>query len=199
MTFQRNVPRFCTRSICGWNLFQQLELRLAHIVYGHRIYSFINSEHKPYKLALVYAERDVIRQSGVETMLVQHRSGILLMTHVCGGLFSRWTDAKKRRDTYYIKLSIPVLYKKPSLIAHSVRLWLQYQRYRVRIPARSDVCHWGCAYTVCQTVQRPGLRSAVYGTMHYEDTFKSFKKSMTRSWLRASFCCDIVIIVQKAT
>ena len=26
MTVQRNVPRFCRRSICGWNLFQPLGL-----------------------------------------------------------------------------------------------------------------------------------------------------------------------------
>ena len=25
MTVQRHVPRFCTRSICGWNLFQPLD------------------------------------------------------------------------------------------------------------------------------------------------------------------------------
>ena len=27
MTVQKNVPRLCTRSICGWNLFQPLGLR----------------------------------------------------------------------------------------------------------------------------------------------------------------------------
>ena len=26
----------------------------------------------------------------------------------------------------------------------------------------------GCAYTVLQTVQRPGVHSVVYGTMHYK-------------------------------
>ena len=29
MTVQRNVPRFCTGSICGWNLFQELGLRTS--------------------------------------------------------------------------------------------------------------------------------------------------------------------------
>ena len=32
MTVQRNVPRFCTRSICGWNLFQPLGLPLQYNV-----------------------------------------------------------------------------------------------------------------------------------------------------------------------
>ena len=44
MTVQRNVPRFCTRSICGWNLFQPLglfqPLTLVYSLYtlqsGHR-------------------------------------------------------------------------------------------------------------------------------------------------------------------
>ena len=31
MTVQRNVPRFCTRSICGWNLFQPLGLPVSWI------------------------------------------------------------------------------------------------------------------------------------------------------------------------
>ena len=43
------------------------------------------------------------------------------------------------------------------------------QRYWVRFPAGSDVCLWGCAYTVLQTVQRPGLCSAVNGTVHYKE------------------------------
>ena len=44
------------------------------------------------------------------------------------------------------------------------------QSYWVRIPAGSDVCHRGCAYrpTVFQTVQRPVVCSAVYGTVHYK-------------------------------
>ena len=31
MTVQRNIPRFCTRSICGWNLFQQLGLHRTRV------------------------------------------------------------------------------------------------------------------------------------------------------------------------
>ena len=28
-----------------------------------------------------------------------------------------------------------------------------------------DICHRGCAYTILQTVQRPGMCSVVYGTV----------------------------------
>ena len=45
-----------------------------------------------------------------------------------------------------------------------VRLWLETQRYLVRILARLEVCHRGCAYTVFQTVQRSGVCSDVCGT-----------------------------------
>ena len=37
----------------------------------------------------------------------------------------------------------------------------------VRIPFGPDICHRGWAYTVLQTVQRHGLYSAAYGTVHY--------------------------------
>ena len=46
-----------------------------------------------------------------------------------------------------------------------------------RIPAGSDVCHQGCAYTVLQTVQKLGVRSVVYGTVHYREPLKSFDRS----------------------
>ena len=42
-------------------------------------------------------------------------------------------------------------------MAHSVRLWLETQRYWVRMAAESDVCHRGCAYTVFQTIQTPAV------------------------------------------
>ena len=32
-----------------------------------------------------------------------------------------------------------------------------------------------CAYTVLQTVQRPGVYSAAYGTVHYKEPLKSFE------------------------
>ena len=45
------------------------------------------------------------------------------------------------------------------------------------VARNSDVCHRGCAYAVLQAVQRPGVRSAVYGIMHYKEPLKSFYKS----------------------
>ena len=41
-------------------------------------------------------------------------------------------------------------------------------RYWVRFPTESGICHLSCAYTVLQTLQRPGMCSAVYGTVHYK-------------------------------
>ena len=57
-------------------------------------------------------------------------------------------------------------------MAHSYRLGLVTWIYQVRIPVsmvRPDICHGGCAYTVIQTVQRNGVYSAAYGTMHYKE------------------------------
>ena len=49
-------------------------------------------------------------------------------------------------------------------------------------PVGPDICHRGCAYTVLQTVQRNGVYSAAYGTVHYnygtvqyKEPLKSFK------------------------
>ena len=42
-------------------------------------------------------------------------------------------------------------------------------------PARAGYFRRGCAYTVLQTVQRPGVCSAAYGTVHYKEPLKSFK------------------------
>ena len=47
----------------------------------------------------------------------------------------------------------------------------------VRIPAGSDICQRGCAYTVLQTVQRPGVYSAVYNTVRYKEPLTSVDKS----------------------
>ena len=44
--------------------------------------------------------------------------------------------------------------------------------YQVRIPVRMDICHRGCAYTLLQTVQRHGVYSTVYGTVHYKEPLK---------------------------
>ena len=54
---------------------------------------------------------------------------------------------------------------RPAPVAHSVRLWLETQRYWVRIPAVSDVCH-EVVHIQPQTVQRPtcpqNLRNCLY-------------------------------------
>ena len=56
---------------------------------------------------------------------------------------------------------------------------------------------------VLQTVQRPGVCSAVYGPMHYKHGKSIIKVSHSirvgHSPVRASFCRDITIIVQNAT
>ena len=58
-----------------------------------------------------------------------------------------------------------------SQINRRPRLSLETQRYWVQIPAGSNVCHRSFAYTVLQTVQRPGVCSAVYGTKHYYEPY----------------------------
>ena len=47
--------------------------------------------------------------------------------------------------------------------------------YEVRIPVLKDICRRGCAYTVPQTVERPGVYSAACGTVHYKEPLKSFE------------------------
>ena len=42
-------------------------------------------------------------------------------------------------------------------------------------PGRDGYFHRGCAYTVLQTVQRLGVYSAAYSTVHYKKPLKSFK------------------------
>ena len=63
----------------------------------------------------------------------------------------------------------------PAPMAHSYRLGLVTWGYQVRIPVGTDICHRGCAYTVLQTVQRHGVYSAAYGTVHYKEPLKSFE------------------------
>ena len=60
-------------------------------------------------------------------------------------------------------------------MARSYRLGLVIWRYQVRIPVGPDISDRGCAYTVLQTVQRPGVYSAAYGTVHYKIPLKSFE------------------------
>ena len=68
-----------------------------------------------------------------------------------------------------------VLPNRPAPMAHSYRLGLVTWGYQVRIPVGTDICHRGCAYTVLQTVQRHGVYSAAYGTVHYKEPLKSFE------------------------
>ena len=60
-------------------------------------------------------------------------------------------------------------------MVHSYRLGLLTWGYQVRIPVGRDICHRGGAYTVRQTVQRHGVYSAAYGTVHYKEPLKSFE------------------------
>ena len=60
-------------------------------------------------------------------------------------------------------------------MAHSYRLGLVIGRYQARIRVGPDIYHRGCAYTVLQTVQRPGLCSAAYGTVYYKESLTSFE------------------------
>ena len=83
-------------------------------------------------------------------------------------------------------------YLVPWAMAHLDRSWLETQlRYWGPIPAGSDACRFGCAYTV--------VCSAVYDIVHYTELLKSFNKSRAQSRLLASFCRDIAMSVQKAT
>ena len=68
-----------------------------------------------------------------------------------------------------------VVGRAPAPMAHSYRLGFVIWRYQVRIPVGPDIFHRGCAYTVLQTVQRPGVYSGVYGTVHYKEPLKSFE------------------------
>ena len=54
-------------------------------------------------------------------------------------------------------------------------------RYQARIPIEPDICHRGCAYTVLQTVQRHGVYSAAYSTVHYKEPLKSFEITVGHS------------------
>ena len=53
------------------------------------------------------------------------------------------------------------------------------KKYWVRIPAGSDIFHRGCAYTVLQTIQKPGQYNVVYGIVHEKEPLPLFDKSRT--------------------
>ena len=85
-------------------------------------------------------------------------------------------------------------------MAHSYRLGLITWRYQARIPVWKDICRRGCAYTVLETVKKPGVYSAACGTVHYKEPLKVIRnKSRAWSRLQVSFCHDITMILQKAT
>ena len=64
-----------------------------------------------------------------------------------------------------------------------------------------DICHRGCAYTVLQAVQRPGVYSGAYGAVHYKEPLKSSEIRVERGPGFGPFLYfrDIAMIVQKAT
>ena len=68
--------------------------------------------------------------------------------------------------------TVPYVFDDRPLMAHSNRQGLVTCMYQVRIPVGPDIC--GCAYTVLQTVQMPGVYSATYGTVQYKELLKSF-------------------------
>ena len=44
---------------------------------------------------------------------------------------------------------------------------------------RSDVCHWGYAYTMLQSIHMHGVCNDVYATLYWKQPLKSFDKSRT--------------------
>ena len=75
-------------------------------------------------------------------------------------------------------------------------------KYWARIPAGLDISHRGCAYAVLQTFQRPGVCSAVYGTVHYIELLKSYNTSIghiVTDLGLPSMALLFVMIMQKAT
>ena len=59
----------------------------------------------------------------------------------------------------------------------SILPWLETQDYWVQILVGSNASHRGCAYTVFQTVQRRGVCSDVFDTVHYKEPLKLVDKS----------------------
>ena len=74
-----------------------------------------------------------------------------------------------------------------------IRSYCSSKLYWVQIPVGSDVSHRGCAYTVLQTVQRHGVCSEVYGTVHYKEPLTLFDKCRVLSpFLLSRYCHDCV-------
>ena len=82
-------------------------------------------------------------------------------------------------------------------MALSYRLSHVTSKYQAWIPIGPDICHRGCAYAVLQTVQRHGVYSAAYATVHYKEPLKSFQITVENS--PGFGFHNITMIVQKAT
>ena len=109
------------------------------------------------------ATNDIVRQKTFE-IFHKSKTKILLSLSV-------------QKATIYIYNNIMFSARRtwPALMAHSYRLGLVTWGNQVQIPVGTDICHLGCAYTVLQTVQRHGVHSAAYGTVHYKEPLKLFE------------------------
>ena len=87
-------------------------------------------------------------------------------------VYPQYNDDKLPKQVFVLN-NAPL--KWPAPMAHSPRLGLVTWRYEVRVPVGADICHRGCAYTMLQNVQRYGVYSAAYGTVHYKEPLKSFE------------------------
>ena len=56
----------------------------------------------------------------------------------------------------------------PAPMAYSYRLGLVTWRYQVQIRVGPEICHCGGVYTVLRSVQRHGVYSAAFVTVHYK-------------------------------
>ena len=90
-------------------------------------------------------------------------------------LKSRWSSWIVQQYFPILRADVTYTIIWPAPMAHSYRLGLVAWRYQIQIPVGPDICHRGCAYSVLQTVQRPGVYSAAYGTVHYKERLKSFE------------------------
>ena len=78
-------------------------------------------------------------------------------------------------------------------MTYSILFWLETQMYWVRIPAGSDICHRGCAYSVyavLQTVQRDCVYNAIYDTVPNKEPWSG----SIRVWHSPEFCLPSVAV-----
>ena len=158
-------------------------IELKYIIY------FKQSLSKIFYLLSVYLFTRLSIHNSIKIRYVMASSSIATNGKTCS---LNWDDEERDRLLLIIE---------PAPMAHSYRLGLATWRYQARIPVSPDICHCVCAYTVLQTVQRPGVYSAAYGTVHYKETSKSFEIRVGHSLVFGlpSVCRGIAMIVQKAT